>query len=256
MQIVVNNQTLLVLFFITVLHGQSGNDIAEMMDERKQPKDMTSKTTMVLTNSKGKTRTSIIFSQLVDGGNKQILWFLAPADDKGVAFLKIEHSDKDDEMRMWLPAFNKIRRISSKKKGNSFMGSDLSYEDMTSRELEENEFIRLDDAAVDGKDCFVLGITPKPEAKSTYSKHMTWVEKSTLLAVKEESFDQNGHLKKTKVFSNGSRGDYHIMTSIFVRDVQKDHTTSVKFDEIQLDSGLEASFFQEKNLKRMPQQEK
>ena len=170
-----NNQILLVLLFITVLYGQSGNDIAKMMDERKQPKDMTSKTTMVLTNSKGKTRTSIIFSQLVDGGNKQILWFLAPADDKGVAFLKIEHSDKDDEMRMWLPAFNKIRRISSKKKGDSFMGSDLSYEDMTSRELEENEFIRLDDAAVDGKDCFVLGITPKPEAKSTYSKHMTSV---------------------------------------------------------------------------------
>jgi len=136
------------------------------------------------------------------------------------------------------------------------MGSDLSYEDMTSRELEENEFIRLDDAAVDGKDCFVLGITPKPEAKSTYSKHMTWVEKSTLLPVKEESFDQNGHLKKTKVFSNGSRGDYHIMTSIFVRDVQKDHTTSVKFDEIQLDSGLKDSFFQEKNLKRIPQQGK
>ena len=256
MQIVVNNQTLLVLFFITVLHGQSGNDIAEMMDERKKPKDMTSKTTMVLTNSKGKTRTSIIFSQLVDGGNKQILWFLAPADDKGVAFLKIEHSDKGDEMRMWLPAFNKIRRISSKKKGNSFMGSDLSYEDMTSRELEENEFIRLDDAAVDGKDCFVLGITPKPEAKSTYSKHMTWVEKSTLLPVKEESFDQNGNLKKTKVYSNARRCDYHIMTSIFVRDVQKDHTTSVKFDEIQLDSGLKDSFFQEKNLKRMPHQKK
>ena len=256
MQIVVNNQTLLVLFFITVLHGQSGNDIAEMMDERKKPKDMTSKTTMVLTNSKGKTRTSIISSQLVDGGNKQILWFLAPADDKGVAFLKIEHSDKDDEMRMWLPAFNKIRRISSKKKGNSFMGSDLSYEDMTSRELEENEFIRLDDAAVDGKDCFVLGITPKPEAKSTYSKHVTWVEKSTLLPVKEESFDQNGNLKKTKVYSNARRGDYHIMTSIFVRDVQKDHTTSVKFDEIQLDSGLKDSFFQEKNLKRMPHQKK
>jgi len=41
-----------------------------------------------------------------------------------------------------------------------------------------------------------------------------------------------------------------------VRDVQKDHTTSVKFDEIQLDSGLKDSFFQEKNLKRMPQQEK
>ncbi len=248
--------TLLALLFITVLRGQSGYDIAKMMDERKQPTDMTSKTTMVLTNSKGKTRTSIIFSQLVDSGNKQILWFLAPADDKGVAFLKIEHDDKDDEMRMWLPAFNKIRRISSKKKGDSFMGSDLSYEDMTSRDLNENEFVRLDDEEVDGKECYMLEVTPKPEAKSTYSKHMTWVEKATLLAVKEESYDQNGNLKKTKVFDTGRMGDYNIMTGIIVKDVQKEHTTRVTFDEIQLDSGLEENLFQEKNLKRMPRQEK
>ena len=47
-------------------------------------------------------------------------------DDRGVAFLKIEHDNKDDEMQMWLPAFKKVRRISAKKKGDAFMGSDLS----------------------------------------------------------------------------------------------------------------------------------
>ncbi|MDP6836276.1 MAG: outer membrane lipoprotein-sorting protein, partial [Candidatus Marinimicrobia bacterium] len=139
-----------------------------------------------------------------------------------------------------------------KKKGDSFMGSDLSYEDMTSRELDENEFVRLDDDEVDGKECYMLEVTPKPEAKSNYSKHMTWVEKATLLAVKEESYDQNGNLKKTKVFNTSRMGDYNIMTGIFVKDVQKEHTTRVTFDEIQLDTGLEESLFQEKNLKRMP----
>ena len=245
-------ETLLILLLLSVLQGQSGYDIAKMMNERKQPKDMTSKMTMVLTNSKGKTRTSTIFSQLVGGGKKQILWFLTPADDKGVAFLKIEHDDMDDEMRMWLPAFNKIRRISSKKKGDSFMGSDLSYEDMTSRELEENEFVRLDDDVVDGKECYMLEVMPKPEAKSTYSKHTTWVEKATLLLVKEESYDRKGYLKKTKVFNTGKMGKYNIMTGIFVKDVQKEHSTRVTFDEIQLDTGLREGLFHEKNLKRMP----
>jgi outer membrane lipoprotein-sorting protein len=73
-----------------------------------------------------------------------------------------------------------------------------------------------------------------------------------LLAVKEESYDQNGNLKKTKVFNTSRMGDYNIMTGIFVKDVQKEHTTRVTFDEIQLDTGLEESLFQEKNLKRMP----
>ena len=46
------------------------------------------------------------------------------------------------------------------------------------------------------------------------------------------------------------------MTGIVVKDVQKEHTTRVTFDEIQLDSGLEENLFQEKNLKRMPRLEK
>lgn len=247
-------KTILLLLAIPVgmSFAQSGYDIAKMMDERKQPKDMTSTTTMVLTNSKGKTRTSTIFSQQIDGGKKQILWFLAPADDKGVAFLKIEHDDKDDEMRMWLPAFKKIRRISSKKKGDSFMGTDLSYEDMTSRDLAENEFVRMDDETVEGKDCYVLRVTPKPEAKSTYSKHTVWIEKEILMPVKEESYDRTGKLRKTKAFDTARVGDHNIMIGIFVEDVQKDHTTRVTFDEIQLDAGLDETLFQEKNLKRMP----
>ena len=54
----------------------------------------------------------------MDNNAKQIIWFLEPKDDRGVAFLKIEHNKKDDEMRMWLPAFKKVRRISAKKKGD------------------------------------------------------------------------------------------------------------------------------------------
>ena len=52
-------------------------------------------------------------------------------------FLKIEHENKDDEMKIYLPGFKKVRRISSKKKTDSFMGSDLSYEDMSNRNINE-----------------------------------------------------------------------------------------------------------------------
>ena len=106
---------LLIIIFSTS-YPQDGIAIAKMLDERKAPQDFVSKTTMVLTNSKGKIRTSTILSKSINNGSKQILWFLNPADDKGVAFLKIEHDDKADEMRMWLPAFKKVRRISHQKR--------------------------------------------------------------------------------------------------------------------------------------------
>jgi len=70
--------------------------------------------------------------------------------------------------------------------------------------------------------------------------------------VKEESYDRKGYLKKTKVFNTGKMGKYNIMTGIFVKDVQKEHSTRVTFDEIQLDTGLREGLFHEKNLKRIP----
>lgn len=242
------------VILIANLFAQSGYEIAKMVDEKNQPNDMISKTTMVLTNSKGKTRTSTMLSKSMNGGEKQIIWFLAPADDKGVAFLKIEHEERDDEMRMWLPAFKKVRRIASTKKGDSFMGSDLSYEDLTSRDLNENQYKRLDDEVVDGIDCYVLEITPYPSAESSYSKHISWIAKKTLSGLKEESFDKRGELKKKKQFSFLEMKDYHVMERVFVEDVQKNHTTEVTFLELQVDTGISPNLFQEKNLKRTPRQ--
>ena len=243
----------IVSVIVHVIIGQTGYEIAKMVEDRAKPKDQSSKTTMLLTNSKGRTRTSTIYSKTLNGGEKQILWFMAPADDKGVAFLKIEHEGKDDEMRMWLPAFKKIRRITAKKKGDSFMGSDLSYEDMSSRDLKENEYKRLEDDMIDSIACYVLEVVPKKEAKSSYFKHKSWINKESLAAVKEESYDKKGKLKKVKSFQSKKMGDYYILSSVFVKDVQKEHTTKVVFEDLKVDTGIEEKLFQEKNLKRLPQ---
>ena len=244
--------TILFITIISTSYPQDGMAIAKMVNERKAPQDIVSKTTMLLTNSKGKTRTSTILSKSINNSSKQILWFLNPADDKGVAFLKIEHDDKADEMRMWLPAFKKVRRISSSKKGDSFMGSDLSYEDMTSRALDENNYKRLENDMIDGKECFVLEVVPNAEIKSTYSKHITWVEKETLIAIKEESYDLGGSLRKKKKFFFDSISGYDVINEIFVEDIQKNHTTKLTMDDIKVDSDIDESLFQEKNLKRLP----
>jgi len=242
----------LIFILATFVFGQTGSEIAKMVDGKPTPKDMSNKTNMILTNSKGKSRTNTMASKSMDGNKKQIIWFLKPKDDKGVAFLKIEHDDKDDEMRMWLPAFKKVRRISSKKKGDSFMGSDLSYEDMSNRDISENEYVKLDDETVNEIECYVLEITPKKEAKSTYSKHISWIAKDGLYGVQEKSFDKRGELKKRKEFTFQKMKIYYVIERVFVEDVQKRHTTEVTFSDIQVDSDMNEKLFQEKNLKRLP----
>jgi len=246
------NKILITLTFLSAIYSQTGLEIAKMVDEKPSPNDMSNETKMVLTNKNGKTRSLSMISRSMDGNKKQIIWFLEPKDEKGVAFLKIEHDGKDDEMRMWLPAFKKVRRISSKKKGDAFMGSDLSYEDLSNRELDDNDYNRLDDETVNGKSCYVIEIVPRKTVKSSYKKHISWIEKSTLMGVKEESYDKRGVLKKEKEFEFQEMKGYHVMKRVYVKDVQKNHSTEVTFSSVTVDSGINEKLFQEKNLKRIP----
>ena len=77
--------------------------------------DLKSENTMVLTNKKGKQKTSKLINKSKDDSKKQMIWFLRPKDDYGISFLKIEQDDEDDYMNMWLPGFKKFGRISSQK---------------------------------------------------------------------------------------------------------------------------------------------
>ena len=242
-----------ILFFCPlIIWTQSGTELAIMLDQKPSPKNLKNHLEMTLTNSKGKSRVNRMISKSMDKNNKQMIWFLYPKDDKGVAFLKIEHNAKDDEMRMWLPAFKKVRRISAKKRGDSFMGSDLSFEDLSNRDLSGNNFNRLENQSVGEKECYVLETNPKIELKSSYSKHVSYIEKNTLNIVKELSFDKRGELKKEKYFSYVMLENYQILKRVFVKDVMTQHTTEILFSEISVDQNIEEELFHEKNLKRIP----
>ena len=243
---------ILVGFLSSFGFGQSGFEIAKMVDEKPSPKDMSNTIKMVLTNNKGKTRTNVMVSKSIDGNKKQIIWFLEPKDDKGVSFLKIEHIGKDDEMKMWLPAFKKIRRITSKKKSDAFMGSDLSYEDLSSRVLDNNKYERLEDQILDGKDHFVIEISPKRKVSSAYEKHLSWVDKKTFNIVKEISYDLKGKIYKEKEFVYTQIKKYDLIKEVYVKNIQKNHSTRIKFTDIMLNQNLGEDLFKEKNLKRIP----
>ena len=245
-------KTFLLMLIPLAVFSQSGREIAEMIKNRPAPDDLFNRTVMILTNSKGKTRTHEMISKSKDGGEKQIIWFMEPKDDRGIAFLKIEHENRDNEMRMWLPAFKKVRRISSKKKGDSFMGSDLSYEDLSNRELNDHNYKRLDDETWLGRDCYVLQIIPKEELKSSYNRHVSWIDKNEMTNLKEQSFDKRNKLEKEKYFTYEKVGKYQLIKQVRVKNLLNEHTTEVMFSDMVINTGMSDKLFQEISLRRLP----
>ena len=245
-------KTTTIFFCISFLLSFSGSDLVESMNSKVKPKDIESEMTMVLTNNNGRVKTSKLKSVSSKGSEKQIIWFLEPRKDRGISLLKVEHQDRSDEMRMWLPAFKKIRRITSDKKAGSFMGSDLSYEDLYTREIDDYNYSVKGSEKVGDVACHVLVSVPNKELLSEYSKHLSWIDKNRLLPVKEESYDKDGKLLKKKEVKYAKIGKYSLIKEIYVQNVQKKHSTLLKFDNFKVDTGVDDGFFNESKLKRIP----
>ena len=131
---------IILLSIITYAFSITGLELAQLIESREKPNDIQSINTMVLTNKDNKVKTLELISISKDDSKMQMIWFLKPKKDKGIAFLKLESDDKDDFMTMFLPGFSRFKRIKSSQKSDSFMGSDLSFEDMLCRDLSDYDY--------------------------------------------------------------------------------------------------------------------
>ena len=71
---------------------------------------------------------------------RTLLEFLLPKDVKGTKLLTWSFDKKDDSQWIYLPAFRKIKRISSSSKTSSFMGSEFTYEDLRAASPEKYDY--------------------------------------------------------------------------------------------------------------------
>ena len=131
------------------------------------------------------------------------------------------------------------------------MGSDLSYEDMSNRDVNENKYNLLGSELIDNQDCYILEIIPKQNNKSEYSKHIAWINKTNATPIKEDSYDKSGKLLKQKQFHFSKLNEYYIVDTMKVTNIQKNHTTILTFKDIQINTNIKDQIFQEKNLKRI-----
>lgn len=124
-----------------------------------------------------------------------------PPDLADTRYLFLEKK-KRDEMYMYLPALQKVRRVQGKAAKGNLWGTDLSYADL--RQLQQvaaaGSTKQLADAELDGRTAHVLELIPTAEdlAESAYEKIISWVDQDTCVVLKSEFYDKTG-LRKTLV---------------------------------------------------------
>lgn len=216
--------------------------------------DSTSETTMTLTNKSGQQRVRKTFgtSKLDNNGidNKRMTRFLEPTDVKGTVSLLVEHSDKDDDIWIYLPSVKKVRRLISSNKKDSFVGTDFSYGDVIGHKVKEWSHTIVKEEDVDGKPCYVIESIPKDATIKTntgYSKRIGWIQKDNFVTVKAISYDEAGELLKEAKYSHWKEVDtvkHKWQAGILeAKNLQTGHSTVITIDQFKVNNGVKDDFF-------------
>jgi len=232
----------------------TGLEIIENVYNRKTGEDQTADITMSLINSRGDERVREIKQFLKDFGEmeKKIMFFTAPADVYNTSFMNwsYEEQGKDDDQWIYLPALKRVKRISSDSKSDYFMGSDFTYDDLGDRQPNADTHKLLREEEINGEMCFVVESIPKEEGYM-YSKTIIWIVKDKWIGKKKEFYDEDGDLLKTLTIKESAKiKEYLVITLSEMHNVQSDHKTIMKLENVKLDSGISDRKFTERMMKR------
>jgi outer membrane lipoprotein-sorting protein len=239
----------------------AGLDVVQRVNERNEGVTLRRDARMDLIDSKGRTRSRAarMFRKYTGDDKKTTVFFTEPATIAGTSFLTFDYAeaDRDDDQWLYLPAHRKVRRISATDRGNTFFGTDLSYEDVkkeTKLAAEDYHWKVLGTETVDGHDCYVLEGIPVDEQTARdlgYSRVVSRIDRELWLTRLADYWDlKDQHLKTTRNLAIEEVGGFWTIRRTEVLNHRSGHRTVLEFSNIAYDDGVPDELFEPGNLTR------
>lgn len=243
---------------------QKGLDISlktKTVDQGWQ--DFTADMLMVLRNAQGQESVREVKMkslEQLDDGDKSLTVFNKPKDVKGTSFLSYSHAVGPDDQWLYLPSLKRVKRIASNNKSGPFMGSEFSFEDLSSFEINKYSYNYLGEEKLTDKflseqevelETYKVEQVPTDKA-SGYSKRIVWIDKVEYRIVKVEFYDRKKSLLKTLSYQDFKLylGKYWRANTSKMVNHQTGKETELQWNNYNFQTGLAESDFSKSALKR------
>jgi hypothetical protein len=239
----------------------TAREIMERVEGRDEGNPSIVDVEMTLIDKSGKKRLREIRAFGIDRGEDelQLLFFLSPADLKDTGFLTYDYdeSGRDDDQWLYLPALKKSKRIASSDRSGSFMGSDFSYADLTSRDLDQYDYTLMKETDIDGVEVWQIESVPrtKKEIKETgYTKSILFVRQDNFVVVRSVGWlKKGGRLKYMDVKALEQIDGFWIGTEIHMttkKGKKTLHKTVLRNSNIRFRQQLDEDFFTVRQMEK------
>jgi hypothetical protein len=195
------------------------------------------------------TRTVETYRKKCDGASRQLVVLREPADVAGAAFLSWMHPDRYPDMWVYLPELGRPRQLNPATRGESFMGSDFTYEDLGAPAGDGRTHELIDEPVLDGEPAYQ--VESRPRLSDLYSRIMTWVSRVTFLPLRVEYFDRADRLLKVGRFSDvRSVNGIPTVFAFEMENVRTGHRTTVTLLAADFDRPFDCALLSERGLSR------
>ena len=255
--------TLLATGFATKVNAElpSGDDIAQKINARDEGEAVARNLKMEMTDRHGKIRVreTRAFRKYYGDEKRTAIFYLKPKNIEDTAFLTFDYADKekDDDQWLYLPAMRKVRRISASDRGDYFLGTDLSYEDIkleTRVSLKDYTRKTIAEDMVDGFHCYLVeekAIDDEIADELGHLRRENCIDDTIWIVRRSRFWDLQNKPLKTTYFKDISKvqGIWTAHT-IEVENHKTGHHTRFTFSDVLYNEGVNDRLFTQNTLKR------
>lgn len=242
------NKYFLIFLLALPLAAQDGRSIVAESQKRSRADSQRYEGTLEVNDAKRKVSTKRwVYERLGSAGeSKAVLRFTAPAEVKGVALLIHNHPDRASDQWMWTPAVARERRIALQDRRTRFFGTDFSFEDLEERDVDRSTYKTLGEE----NSAWKIEGTPKPEAKSQYTRVLIWIRKDNYVATQIECYAKDVLVRRIRYTEIEKVQNIWTARNVEVHDLQRDSRTTMKLEKLQYNLSLAAESFTLQALRR------
>lgn len=235
----------LLLAFLTLSFASAQNDAANILDT-------------ITSNLRGESQAATLNMQVIrpdeeegytmriysEGEARGLTRVIAPPRDAGQAFL-----NDGDNVFIYNPRLRRVLRLPPSGQSDSFLGSDISYNDLAGDDLQEDYSASILEET-DGS--ITLELTPNPNAPTPYGKIHLSAEKPSYAPTKITYFDQRDTAVKENILSDYAEIDgLYIPQKFEVKDLlEEGNMTVVTWQDAEFGVEIPKSCFSQNALER------
>ncbi len=184
-------------------------------------------------------------------GDKSMATFLSPKNLKGTKLLSYEVVGGDAKQWIYIPSLKMIKRVSSRKKQGTLMGSEFSYEDISSQNYKSYKYSAdAKEEIIDNIAYYKITRVPK-SANSAYSKQVIWVKKANFLPSEGEYYDKQNRLFKRVYFLKYKHIDKVArVVKMKIVNAQNNKSSTLTVTKDKIDAHINSNAFAKSALKR------